>query len=178
MQSLPLSDHIHSVSSNVRGGRELHPFSRHFVGLHEGQKGFTMVEIMIVMAVIAVLLMIAVPNWLSAAARSKQSKTMAEMRNIGNAIEVFNVDQGKYPDSGINVLSAAIEERTGRKVTQTDEWDHQFEYVSNHQSYTLRSFGKDGTPDALSTRGPTHSFEADIVYSMGQFEQFPEGTQE
>src|SRR2546427_13113198 len=51
------------------------------------QKGFTLIELLIVVAIIGILASIAIPNLLTAMQRSKQKRTMADMRTIGTAWE-------------------------------------------------------------------------------------------
>jgi type II secretion system protein G len=60
-------------------------------------KGFTLIELLIVVAIIAILAAIAVPNFLEAQTRSKVSRTKADMRSIGTALESYMVDHESYP---------------------------------------------------------------------------------
>lgn len=60
-------------------------------------RAFTLIELLIVVAIIAILAAIAVPNFLEAQTRSKVSRTKADMRSITTAIESYAVDNNKYP---------------------------------------------------------------------------------
>ncbi|MBI5153687.1 prepilin-type N-terminal cleavage/methylation domain-containing protein [Candidatus Poribacteria bacterium] len=60
-------------------------------------RGFTLIELMIVVAVIAILAAIAVPNFLAAQVRSKVSRAKADMATIRTALEAYAVDQNSYP---------------------------------------------------------------------------------
>lgn len=60
-------------------------------------KGFTLIELLIVVAIIAILAAIAVPNFLEAQVRSKTSRTKADMRSAGTAMEAYAVDNNAYP---------------------------------------------------------------------------------
>jgi prepilin-type N-terminal cleavage/methylation domain-containing protein len=61
------------------------------------QKAFTLIELLIVVAIIAILAAIAVPNFLEAQTRSKVSRTKADMRSIATALEAYEIDYNKYP---------------------------------------------------------------------------------
>lgn len=63
-------------------------------------KGFTLVELLIVVAIIAILAAIAVPNFLEAQVRAKVSRAKTDMRTLATAIEAYAVDNTKYPVPG------------------------------------------------------------------------------
>src|SRR5213083_2789382 len=58
---------------------------------------FTLIELLIVVAIIAILAAIAVPNFLEAQTRAKVSRAKADIRTIATAIEAYCVDSNKYP---------------------------------------------------------------------------------
>jgi general secretion pathway protein G len=60
-------------------------------------KAFTLIELLIVVAIIAILAAIAVPNFLEAQVRAKVSRTKADMRTVKTAMECYYVDNNKYP---------------------------------------------------------------------------------
>ncbi|MEQ8819395.1 MAG: prepilin-type N-terminal cleavage/methylation domain-containing protein [Sumerlaeia bacterium] len=61
------------------------------------RRAFTLIELLIVVAIIAILAAIAVPNFLEAQVRSKVSRVKADMRSLATAMESYAVDNNKYP---------------------------------------------------------------------------------
>lgn len=67
------------------------------------KKAFTLIELLIVVAIIAILAAIAVPNFLEAQTRSKVSRAVADMRTVATALETYYVDNNHYPWTYNNV---------------------------------------------------------------------------
>lgn len=65
------------------------------------QGAFTLVELLIVVAIIAILAAIAVPNFHEATVRSKVSRSRADMRALATAVEAYAVDYQGYPLNGV-----------------------------------------------------------------------------
>ncbi len=61
------------------------------------RSGFTLVELLIVIIVIAVLAAIAIPKFVSASERSKESSLHADLKLVRNAVALFQNDTGYYP---------------------------------------------------------------------------------
>jgi prepilin-type N-terminal cleavage/methylation domain-containing protein len=66
-------------------------------------KAFTLVEIMIVVAIIATLAAIAVPGFLRARKRSQASRVLNDLRLIDNACDMYAIETNKKTDDPINV---------------------------------------------------------------------------
>jgi prepilin-type N-terminal cleavage/methylation domain-containing protein len=60
--------------------------------LHQDQRGFTLVELLIVVIILAVISGIAVPSYMALRNRARESATENEMKNIATALELYNAD--------------------------------------------------------------------------------------
>ena len=142
-----------------------------------GQNTKVIVIVVIVLVLVlavpvaGILAAIAIPNYLTAVQRSKQKRTMVEIRTIATDAEAHANAHGQYPKT--------VEPRS-------DGWDHPLRYeclpAADGQGcagYAIASAGKDGVFEQQSnagyTQGGTTKFDCDIVYANGSFLQYPEG---
>lgn len=65
--------------------------------MNRHEKAFTLIELLIVVAIIAILAAIAVPNFLEAQVRSKVSRVHSDLRTLATAFETYAVDWRRYP---------------------------------------------------------------------------------
>lgn len=66
----------------------------------DSRSAFTLIELLIVVAIIAILAAIAVPNFLEAQTRAKTSRVAAELRTLATALETYAIDHARYPAYG------------------------------------------------------------------------------
>ncbi len=69
-------------------------------------RAFTLIELLIVVAIIAILAAIAVPNFLEAQTRAKISRNYSDMRTAVTGLETYRIDYNKYPYDGYNYPNA------------------------------------------------------------------------
>jgi general secretion pathway protein G len=94
---------------------DLHPGNQGITGaLVAGQpdRGFTLVELLVVMAIIATLLSIVAPKYFHSLDRSKETVLRQDLNIMRDAIDKFNSDTGKYPDD----LPELVEKRYLRAI--------------------------------------------------------------
>jgi general secretion pathway protein G len=152
------------------------------------QKGFTLIELLIVVAIIGIIAAIAIPNLLNAINRSRQKRTMADIRTIGTAAEAYAVDWSFYPNTNnadqpiTTTWSTLISPVYVKKTPDTDGWREVFQVKSESRFYTVGSSARDKVFEAALdssayVRPPTSDMDCDIIYSQGTFISYPEGVQ-
>jgi len=106
------------------------------------RKAFTLIELLIVVAIIGILAAIAVPNFLNARVRSMVARTYADMKAVTHGFELYHLDHGDWvPDyDGIGMGIGNSEVRTYRALTTPvvylssiplDVWISKEEFVRN-----------------------------------------------
>jgi type II secretion system protein G len=148
--------------------------------INKNSKGFTLIELLIVVAIIGIIAAIAVPSLLSAIQRSKQKRSMADMRSIGTALETYQIDYNKYPQDGATNLTV-LQPNYMRTVPMLDGWRNAFGYTTaTQQDYSLGSGGRNGDGTSFTWSATAHTtttFDDDIIFFDGQFTVYPEGVQ-
>ena len=67
--------------------------------VREGRGGFTLIELIVVLAILALLLSIAVPRYFSHVERAKEATLKQDLNIMRDAIDKFHGDRGRYPES-------------------------------------------------------------------------------
>jgi len=142
--------------------------------------GFTLVEVLIVVAILGLLAAIAAVALPGALDRARQRRTMMDLHTIGVALESYSNDLSFYPrldDGSVEAIAPHLAPTYVRPLPVRDGWSRAIVYRSDGVGYTLVSWGADGVETSPWVSGPTHHVNADIVLSRGQFVQWPEGIQ-
>ena len=152
--------------------------------------GFSLIELLVVVGIIGILSAIAMMYYQGALIRSKQKRTMADMKSIATAWEARAVDLKQYNAAGFTMPASIISyddmktmltPQYIKVLPQKDGWGHPLIFSADAplgsttpaDEYAIRSPGRDGVVDATITPGTTTDDNADIVYSGGTFVQYP-----
>ena len=120
-------------------------------------RGFTLIEIMVVLIIIGLLARIVVPKLMGRTEEAKRTKTMVQIKNLQSALDLYKLDSGNYPstEQGLQALveKPAIGEipknwKEGGYIDKIpkDPWSSNYVYISPgvHGDYDLYSYGADG----------------------------------
>lgn len=131
------------------------------------RKGFTLIELMVVVLILAVLAALVVPKITGAAGQAKVGAAHTDLAGISSLLDQFQLDCGRYPtsDEGLDALTnppTALEGKWKgpypKKPITNDPWGNPYVYESDGSTYTLKSYGADGVEG-----GADNTDAADIV---------------
>lgn len=119
-------------------------------------KGFTLIELLVVLSIIGLLGAVVGPQLMKHLGGAKSKATKLQVEDFGAALDMFYMDNGRYPDSqeGLNALVQAptgLEGWNGpymkKKKIPKDPWTIEYHYESPGQNgpYDLYSYGADNT---------------------------------
>lgn len=116
-----------------------------------------------------------------ALAHGNQRRTMVDMKRLGKVVEEWaRNNEGSYPvceefQAVSDCLASSLPTGALADLRLIDAWGRPFLYQSNEtgSTYALISYATDGHLDGLGKAGPTSSYDADIVFSDGDFAQWP-----
>jgi len=121
----------------------------------KNKRGFTLVELLVVMAIIALLAALVGPKLFPKLGKGKQSAAKAQIELLGQALDQFRLDVGRYPTTqeGLSALmvNPGVTGWEGpylKKALPPDPWGKPYQYLSpgSHGEYDLLSYGRDGNP--------------------------------
>jgi general secretion pathway protein G len=113
------------------------------------KKGMTLIEIMIVLAIIGGIAALLLPRLTGQLDKAKQKEARIQMSQIVNALSMYYTDCGKYPTA----LNGLVKQDANcnnwgpeayLKKDPKDPWGHEFTYEISGNEYQIKCFGKDG----------------------------------
>ncbi len=117
-------------------------------------QGFTLIEIMVVVVILGVLSALIVPNIIGRPDEARVTAARAEVQQIGNALELYRLDNGFYPSTDQG-LEALVSEPGGfpepkswnpegyLKKLPEDPWGEPYMFFSENRTMEVYSFGAD-----------------------------------
>jgi general secretion pathway protein G len=118
------------------------------------EAGFTLVELLVVLVILALLAALVGPKVIGYMSSSKVKTAHVQIASYQTALELYHLDLGRYPQSteGLGALAKAPSGAAGwagpylDKAVASDPWGNPYDYSAgaDGSAYTLRSFGADG----------------------------------
>jgi general secretion pathway protein G len=135
------------------------------------KKGFTLIELMIVVVILGLLATIIVPRILNRPEQARRMKAKVDIRNIESALALFKTDTGRFPTTseGLEALvtnpgiKGYNSDRYLDKVP-LDSWGNKYVYISpgvHNKDYDLESYGKDGEDGGTEDNADIESWNLD-----------------
>lgn len=161
MKSLAGSRSAYSRLALSRHGRSAGYFSR----------GFTLIEVMVVVVILAILATIVVPKIMDRPDDARIAKAKQDIRAIESALQLYKLDNLTYPttDQGLEALvkppANAKNWRQGGYLDRLpiDPWNHPYLYLSpgQHGAFDVYSLGADGQPGGTGADADIGNWQED-----------------
>jgi general secretion pathway protein G len=132
-------------------------FQKYNTKLNLNEDGFTLVELLVVLGIIAMLAALVAPQVIRYLGQARSDTASAQLKNVESALELYYLDNGQYPskEEGLAALVAAPASAKAwrgpylkRKDGLTDPWGKTFAYnfPGEKGQYDVFSLGRDGQP--------------------------------
>lgn len=116
--------------------------------------GFTLIELIVVIALVAVLAAVVAPNLLSKATEANRKSATIQLEKIANSVELYRLETGRYPEELSDLVRRpnGVERWNGpyvRKLSQLqDPWGNDLELrrPGENGPFDIISYGADGRP--------------------------------
>ena len=132
--------------------------------------GFTLVEMLVVLTIIALILGLVGPRVLNYLGESRTKTAKLQIESFGSALDLFYLDIGRYPTTSEG-LTALVQRPTGTEVwngpyvkggkVPSDPWGNPYQYRSPVESapYEIVSYGADGHEGGSGTAADISNVE-------------------
>lgn len=134
-------------------------------GKRRGARGFSLLEVMVVLVIIGLILGLVTVNVIGQLKGAKHDTAAAQVGTIMHAIDMYYLEHGKYPsnDEGLDALTEPSE-KTGEPLMKSvplDPWGNAYQYNSPglNSEYEVISFGADGQEGGSGADGDIVSWE-------------------
>ena len=131
--------------------------------------GFTLIEVLVVLAIIGILISMVAPNVLGRVDQAKQQKIQSDFKSIQTALTLYKLDNHTYPpsDAGlrslVNSSGGARNFRQGGYLTEVpkDPWgnDYLYLYPGQHGEFDLYTLGADSVAGGTDQNADVGSWE-------------------
>ena len=122
---------------------------------HAASRGFTLIELMVVLVIIGVLAALIVPNVLDRADDARVTAAKTDIANINQALKLYRLDNQRYPTSEQGLRALVTKPTSGPVPTNwkpyleklpNDPWGNPYQYLNPgiKSAIDIMSFGADG----------------------------------